>query len=285
MRFRLPDDRVLALDDVGDRAGRPVVYLHGTPDSRLARHPDDGIAARLGVRLLAVDRPGFGASDASPGATRRSLGDDLAHVLDRLAVDQVALLGWSSGGLAALGAAPALGPRVATVTLVAAVPPVEAYADESVLAALGPARRMFADLAAEDDPAPLAAELASFLLPPALTGDLALEHVLEAAGALGREELARVPGAAEQLAVALAATVAQGPEGVEQDLLHQLTAGVDLDVVTAPVRLVHGDADDVAPPAVGHWLADRLPAALVEVVPGAGHHLLFTHWADLLARQ
>jgi hypothetical protein len=45
-----------SIDDVGDPAGAPVVYLHGGGDSRLSRHPDDSIAAALGIRLLAVDR-------------------------------------------------------------------------------------------------------------------------------------------------------------------------------------------------------------------------------------
>ena len=50
--------RPLRFDDVGDPSGTPVVYLHGGGDSRLSRHPDDSIAASLGVRLLAVDRCG-----------------------------------------------------------------------------------------------------------------------------------------------------------------------------------------------------------------------------------
>ena len=58
-------DRPL-IDDVGDPAGTPVVYLHGGGDSRLSRHPDDSIAAALGVRLLAVDRCG-------PAVRHRSL--------------------------------------------------------------------------------------------------------------------------------------------------------------------------------------------------------------------
>ena len=56
----LADGRTLGFDDVGDPAGVPVLYVHGTPDSRRARHPDDGVAAAAGVRLVAVDRPGFG---------------------------------------------------------------------------------------------------------------------------------------------------------------------------------------------------------------------------------
>ena len=69
----LPDGRTLAADDVGAPDGRPVVYVHGTPDSRLARHPDDGLARRLGVRLVAVDRPGFGHSSPHPEGTVASL--------------------------------------------------------------------------------------------------------------------------------------------------------------------------------------------------------------------
>ena len=62
----LAGGRTLTLDDVGDPAGVPVVYLHGTPDSRLARHPDDGLASAAGVRLLAVDRPGYGGTSPLP---------------------------------------------------------------------------------------------------------------------------------------------------------------------------------------------------------------------------
>jgi pimeloyl-ACP methyl ester carboxylesterase len=64
--LRRPGGRTVGYDDTGDPAGRPVLYLHGTPDSRLSRHPDDGLAAAAGVRLLAVDRPGYGATSPLP---------------------------------------------------------------------------------------------------------------------------------------------------------------------------------------------------------------------------
>ena len=41
--FDLPDGRRLCFDDVGDPDGPVVVYVHGTPDSRRARHPDDDV--------------------------------------------------------------------------------------------------------------------------------------------------------------------------------------------------------------------------------------------------
>jgi pimeloyl-ACP methyl ester carboxylesterase len=281
-RTRLPDGRTLAWDDVGDPGGAPVLYLHGTPDSRLARHPDDAIAAELGIRLLAVDRPGAGESDVDPDATLTSIGDDLRHLLDELALERVSVLAWSAGGFAALAAATVLGDRLGLATLVATVPPVEAYADPAVVEALGPARRPFAEMATELAPAALASELAPYLVPRPLTADLALEHVLEGAGEIGRTELAAVPGAASQLALALQEAVRPGLAGLEKDLELQLTPGLDLAAVRTPIHLVHGSEDGVSPPAVGAWLAARLVSATVEVVVGGGHHRLFPAWRDLL---
>lgn len=279
---RLPDGRTLAVDDVGDPVGVPVVYLHGTPDSRLARHPDDTIAAGVGVRLLAVDRPGAGESSSHPGSTLASLGADLRVVLDELGLDEVALLGWSAGGLFALAAAAELRARVAAVALVGTLPPVEAYADAGLVAALGPARRHFVELAAEVTPRELAAEVAPYLVPQPLDDALALDHVLEAAGELGRAELAAVPGAAEQLARALVASVVGGLGGVEHDLVLQLEAGLDLGAISVPVRTLHGSEDPASPPQVGAWLVARLAGAVLDVVPGGGHHVLFPQWREIL---
>jgi pimeloyl-ACP methyl ester carboxylesterase len=119
-------------------------------------------------------------------------------------------------------------------------------------------------------------------VPQPLTPALALDHVLEAAGERGREELASVPGAAEQLALALAASIKSGIGGLEQDVALQLEPGLDLSLVGAPVRTFHGDGDRASPPEVGAWLASRLPHGVLDLVPGAGHHLLFPRWRGIL---
>ena len=65
--MRLADGRTLGYDEFGDPAGTPVIFLHGFGSSRVVRHPDDAIAAQLGIRMLAVDRPGIGLSTGRPG--------------------------------------------------------------------------------------------------------------------------------------------------------------------------------------------------------------------------
>lgn len=280
--LELPDGRTLAYDDVGDPEGVLVVYLHGTPDCRLARHPDDSLTAGAGVRLLAIDRPGFGRSDVHPGAGFHDLGADVAALLDEVGAAEVRLLGWSAGGLGALTVATALTEAVRAVTLVGTVPPVEAYAAPEVVGALGPGRRHFAELALEVPGPELADELAPHLVPHPLSPELALEHVLEGAGEVGRRELASVPGAAEQMAEALVEAVRAGVAGLRDDLALQLAPGLDLGRVRAPVLTVHGQLDPVSPPAVGEWLAARLPSARVEVHGDAGHHLVVPRWVELL---
>lgn len=48
----------------GDPAGRPIFCFHGIPGSRIAFDPH---ASTVNARLIAVDRPGIGLSDAKPG--------------------------------------------------------------------------------------------------------------------------------------------------------------------------------------------------------------------------
>ena len=279
----LPDGRTLVYDDAGDPSGVPVVYLHGTPDSRLGR-PDDQVAADAGVRLLAVDRPGFGDSDVDPGARLASLGGDLACLLDQVGAARGILLGWSGGGLAALGAAASapLASRVAALGLIGTLPPAEAYDDPDVLGALGEGRRAFAEIAAEVPAAELAAEVAPYLVPQPIDAAIARDHVLELAGDQGRAEMGRATGVVEALTAGLMASVQQGTQGLAGDIERQLERGLDLTRITCPVRSFHGSFDQISPPAVGTWLVSRLPNAVLDLTPDAGHYLLFPRWRGIL---
>ena len=73
--IHLQDGRQLAYAG-GDLAGRPVVLLHGTPGSRLICLDEDATEAAR-VRLLTMDRPGYGLSDPRAGRTVMGWVDDL----------------------------------------------------------------------------------------------------------------------------------------------------------------------------------------------------------------
>jgi pimeloyl-ACP methyl ester carboxylesterase len=278
------DGRTVVFDDAGDPGGRPVVYLHGTPDSRLARHPDDGVAAAAGVRVLALDRPGYGGTSA-PAAGAGGLDDvvgDVAAVLDDRGLDAAAVLAWSGGALAGLAVASGLAERVTALHLVAGVVPAAAHDDPEVRRALGE-RSVLVDMAEGLAPRELAAAVAPMLAPQPCDHALALEHQAEQRDPDDQAALAAVPGALDRMADALVEAVAAGLAGVEADVVDQVAPfPVDLAAIAPPVRLWYGGADTVTPAAFGEWYARRLPAASLHVIAGAGHFLPFTHWSLLL---
>lgn len=66
-RVVLPDGRVVSYADTGARDRTVVLYLHGTPGSRMqAGGPVSDTAAALGIRLFAPDRPGYGHASFVP---------------------------------------------------------------------------------------------------------------------------------------------------------------------------------------------------------------------------
>ncbi|HEX6421796.1 MAG TPA: alpha/beta hydrolase [Acidimicrobiales bacterium] len=277
--------RVAAVDEAGDPAGVPVLYLHGTPDSRLARHPDDGLAAAAGVRLLALDRPGYGHS--SPPAGHWSPGwpaaaaADVDAVLGALGVERCAVLAWSGGALTGLALA-AGAERVAGLGIASGLVPREAY-DEPEVAAAAPDRLGMLELAAVLPAGELGADVAPLLAPHPCDPALAAEHQAGHREPHDAAELAGVPGATERMAEALVEAVRGGLAGVAADVEAQARPlGLDLDAVARPVRLWYGARDTVTPPAFGRWYAGRLPRARLDVVDGAGHYLVFAAWERLL---
>jgi pimeloyl-ACP methyl ester carboxylesterase len=284
----LPDGRVLAADDAGDPGGWPVLYLHGAPDCRLARHPDDGIAARLGIRLVALDRPGYGDSDPLPGADPdpASWAADVAALLDHLGAERCSVAAWSAGAPWAFGLAAALAARVDRVVTFGCLAPYDAFADAAVVAASGGRAGVVEELAAGTSLPEVTEAMAALLLPSSPVDlDTARALVEESATPRARAELASVGGAVDQLARSLATAVARhGGAGLAADLAVQFEPGQGwwLDRVGCPVDLVHGEHDPVAGPAVGRWLAGRLPAASVHVWD-CGHHGLLPGWERWLA--
>jgi pimeloyl-ACP methyl ester carboxylesterase len=269
--------RRVAVDDRGDPDGVPVLFLHGAPDTRMGRHPDDTIAARLGVRLVAPDRPGLGHSDPDPAATPASVADDLVAVLDHLGLGAVSVVAWSAGSISALTLAGAHHRRVRSLVLVAPLVPADAYGEADVLVGADDSRRLFADHLGGADADELGRELAMWLVPPEIDDATARSMIPGTLAAL-----AHVDGADRALVASLRASVAKGMTGIEREIAAQATPlGPALDAIAAPVAVHVGDHDTVAPPAMARWIAIRLGAPLA-VHEGAGHELGITAWAEVL---
>jgi pimeloyl-ACP methyl ester carboxylesterase len=118
----LNDGRRIGYAVYGATDGRPVMFFSGTPGSRLdARVGGAGaVADQRGVRLVVVERPGYGLSDRKPGRRVVDWPDDVRQVADRLGLERFSAYGYSGGGPHALACAARLGDRVTAVAVSAA---------------------------------------------------------------------------------------------------------------------------------------------------------------------
>jgi pimeloyl-ACP methyl ester carboxylesterase len=279
----LADGRTLGYDDVGDPNGVPVLFVHGTPDSRRARHPDDGLASRAGVRLIAVDRPGIGLSSPHRTGTVGTFADDAVALADRLGIGELRCFAWSAGAPYALAVAARHPDRVAAVAVAAGLVPFTAYEAPGILDDADEGRHLIAELGADLGPASTAEMAAGMLAPHPCDLELARAHVLEHADDARRAVLDAVPGLVDALAAGVVDAVAHGYDGLVRDLELQIEPpDVDWSDVEAPVELWYGGLDRTAPPAFGRWWAERLASATLSVDPTEGHLIAITHWERIL---
>ena len=117
MLLQLRDGRSAHAWAGGDPTGRLVLFLHGCPDSRLIATSGSAAASRAGVRLVSVNRPGYGASTAH-ASTQASVADDLVEVANELGHREFGLIGMSIGGTYAVVAAARHPDRVRSLALV-----------------------------------------------------------------------------------------------------------------------------------------------------------------------
>lgn len=89
----------LAYDDLGPRAGLPVLLVHGHPFDRTLWAPQAEALTGAGYRVVTPDLRGYGASGVTPGQVLLSdFADDLAALLDHVGIERAVVGGVSMGG-------------------------------------------------------------------------------------------------------------------------------------------------------------------------------------------
>jgi len=89
------------VDETGNPSGRPVLFIHGISQSRLAWRSQLGSALGRDLRLVAMDLRGHGESDRPRDhyADSRVWADDVRGVITALDLNEPILCGWSYGGV------------------------------------------------------------------------------------------------------------------------------------------------------------------------------------------
>jgi pimeloyl-ACP methyl ester carboxylesterase len=275
----LPDGRRLAWSSGGSDDGVAVLYLHGAIGTPVRRTVElDLLIADLGIRYLAVSRPGFGRSDPCPGRRITDFPADLEHLADRLRLGRFTIVGVSAGGPYAIACARALQDRVIATAAVSSLSPLcpphagrwmpvhirvalRALARRPELAARGGARVVR-----------LLERHPELLERIATLGAAPADRRLLADGEMGSTAIESFLAAA-----------AGGVHGMIEDYVTCCTAwGFDLREVLGEVHVWHGERDRFVPVEHARALAAALPRCRARYDAEDGHFFFRRRVAEVL---
>ena len=275
----LADGRRLGYYESGDPRGRPVFFFHGFGTSRVICPPDEEAALEMGVRLIAVDRPGIGLSDAQPGRRLLDWPADVSTLADRLGIGVFSAIGWSGGGPYALACASALPDRVAAIGLVSSPAPLAGIDERGYL------RRLDRNAVRVAGRAPVLIRLALWHWGRPQRRD-AERFFEESVAEMCAADQAILSDTAlrERMIANSTELYRQGGRGMyDEALVLARPWGFELSEITVPVYLWHGERDETVPLGMATYLASAIPTATVTFDSDEGHHLLYRRWPEILA--
>ncbi len=255
--------RKMHFTDTGEAGWRVMLFIGGVGTS--ARAPElvaflDTMRRRLKLRIITVERNGLGDTAYAPDWTFADYTSDVRAVLAQQGVARFALVAISGGGAYAGHITAAMGERITSLHMLAAIASLPAgsplcAADETALRAqLGPQ---------------VGAPRVWWAMPPSGVA-------------------AKVPGfadrAADEGARAFFIAGQQGDaRGVTREYKRFCDAPADITRFSAPAFFYYGEADPLVPPAQGEYWASQLKGKVTfRRYPGEGHDTQYRHWDQLL---
>lgn len=274
----LPDGRELGWSEYGDPNGWPIFGFHGTPGTRRQLCRNDADPANAGVRLITLDRPGYGLSTFQPNRRLVDWPADVAALADHLGIDRFSVVGVSGGGPHSLVCAALLPERVVTAGVVCGAGPVSAPELKTEV----PSRTAaLLDLIYKH---PKLAVYVSYaqLGGLRLFGDRGLDLFIRTLPPADAEIANRPEIRADFKREVATATRTTARAQVQDLTLFSSDWGFDLAAIHTPVVFWQGDADKTVPPAHAYFMHERVPGSVLHIEPGAAHLFAIDHLERIL---
>lgn len=274
------DGRQLGFAEYGDPDGLSVLAFHGVPGARFMFRPTAVPAKRLGLRVIAPDRPGYGLSEPQPGRQLSDWLDDVAALLKHLDIDTFSLVGISGGGPFAAATAAHFGDRVKALGLVSPMGPVA-----DVLGTIAMPRmqqRFFLDLPNSDRLVRwgTSSAAAMFRLAPGAAYDLAVRTLPPADRAIMQQNKIRAHVIAD-----VEESLTFDGDGARADLaIFSQPWGIDYTCITARSILWQGLDDTIVPIAAALALGRMIPGCRIVELDGEGHFWALREVDEILER-
>jgi pimeloyl-ACP methyl ester carboxylesterase len=276
--LKLSDGRVIAFNEYGLKNGIPVFFFHGTPGSRYFPPPEQ-VMKKLGVRLITVDRPGYGWSDNQPHRKIIDFPEDISRIADFLHIGEFRIAGHSGGGPYVLACAYSLPNRVKAAAIISGAVPADTPGFIEGMSKINQFgfrvgkylpnflwRFLIWIVYHRRAQDPLAdMERGNGIRPPA--DDLLLQN----------PEIKNTCLESEKEAFRF------GLQGLSRDTrLLTYPWGFRLENISIPVFFWHGTTDDLVPIKAVQNASNKVQKSHLKIFTGEGHLLLFTHWEEIL---
>ena len=235
---------LMAYEDSADRV--PVLWIHGFPLNNTMWDLQVSDLADV-ARSITPDLRGHGQSDATAETsyTTEMLADDCVRLLGNIGYDgPVVVVGLSMGGYVAFEICRRCPERVAGLILAA----TKATADADAAKA---SRDESARIAAAEGAGPIVEGLLPKMLAPATYDD--------------------DPDLVAFLRDMMLDTSPAGIVGAQAAMRDRPDSSPDLPGLSIPTLVIHGEDDQLIPPAEAKAVAAALPEAELVLIPGAGH--------------
>jgi pimeloyl-ACP methyl ester carboxylesterase len=281
----LRDGRRLAYTESGAPDGRPVLYFHGMPGSRIWC-PDEPATLAADVRLIIPDRPGVGGSDPKERMTLADWPSDVLELTESLGVSRFAALGVSAGGPYAAACAALIPSRLTHVAIVSSrVVSRFDWGERPGIQDTWPPEYL-AEFELTQKDALAGADLAAANFEGyAANLEQHPESLHDVLGqAKGDRWFFSDPSRAEAFDAHIRETWRQGRDALKWTLVAEYRPwGFRLADIQIPVRIWHGRQDPWVTDADIAFQVSTIPRTTLVIWPDSGHLGFIKHWGEILA--
>ncbi|MDH5183715.1 MAG: alpha/beta fold hydrolase [Gammaproteobacteria bacterium] len=274
----LKDGRRLSYAEYGPSNGAPVIFMHSIAGSRLQIPEDEEILYDKGIRLLVPERPGIGLSDAKKKRTILDWSEDVAEFADCKEIEKFRVMSNSVGSCFALAAAHELPQRVESVTLLS---PMSEFYNIDELDGIIPIFKMILGLGKYVPSITLPfmrLAVRGLLRNPDKYYASIVEQMPDA-----DYKIFTAPGFREKYLPTALEALRNGERGVTvEQLMVARKWGFSLGDINVPVSIWHGEEDRHNPLYMAKSIQAELADAKLNVIPGGGHFLLYSHWPQII---
>jgi pimeloyl-ACP methyl ester carboxylesterase len=266
----LLDGRSAGFATFGDPDGTPVLWCHGGPGSRLEPAYLEQQAIDAGLRLVGIDRPGYGMSTPSPGRTIAGWVPDALAVADQLRIGRFVAVGESTGGAYALALGALAPDRVLGVVACCAMTDMRWAPARAAMSRA----HCHAVWDAPDRESAVAAAVAAH----GEQGSKMLDGGMNAALAPSDAALFRDAEWMAQAMAAFPAMFTYGQEGYADDRRADGGGWVEFEASTirCPVTVLHGGADKICDVLNARHTAELISHAQLDIYEDLGHFSIVT---------